>query len=234
MRALILAGGYGTRLGELTKSTPKVLIEVGGVPIIDRTIGKLTDIGITEITINTHYLAEMVTEYLTSRFPDLNLRIVFEPKLLGTAGTLKKNIDWLAVDDFIVMHGDNFFTDNLFGLAKGELESKNLLRACTFITNNPQNFGVFTITNEDTIIGFDEKSENATSNIANAAIYRFSRNVHELVTNLGENETDISVNFLPTILDKVELVMLKDEFIDIGTREGLAQANLVANTIRGF
>jgi len=234
LRALILAGGYGTRLGELTKSTPKILIEIGGVPIIDRTIGKLTEIGITEITINTHYLAETVTEYLNSRFTNLNLRVVFEPKLLGTAGTLKKNIDWLAVDDFIVMHGDNFFTDNLFGLAKGKLDSKNLLRACPFITNTPQNCGVFTVKKKNAIVGFDEKNRNATSNIANAAIYRFSKDIHGLVTNLSEVETDISVNFLPTILDKVELHMLKDHFIDIGTQEGIDRADLVAKRLEAL
>ncbi len=231
MRALILAGGYGTRLGELTKSTPKVLIEVGGVPIIDRTIEKLTDVGITEITINTHYMNEMVAEYLTSRFPDLNLRIVYEPILLGTAGTLKANIDWLAVDDFIVMHADNFFTDNLSELIAGELKPGNLLRACTFITKNPENCGVFIVTEENTVIDFDEKKETARSNVANAAIYRFSKNVSELVSELRDEVRDISIDFLPTITKKIELVMLKNDFFDIGTREGLFEANLAAKTI---
>ena len=231
MRALILAGGYGTRLGELTKSTPKVLIEVGGVPIIDRTIEKLTDVGITEITINTHYMNEMVAEYLTSRFPDLNLRIVYEPILLGTVGTLKANIDWLAVNDFIVMHADNFFADNLSELIAGELKPGNLLRACTFITKNPENCGVFIVTEENTVIDFDEKKETARSNVANAAIYRFSKNVSELVSESRDEVRDISIDFLPTITKKIELVMLKNDFFDIGTREGLFEANLAAKTI---
>ena len=231
MRALILAGGYGSRLGELTKSIPKILIEVGGVPIIDRTIGKLIDIGITEITINTHYMDEMVTKYLTSRFPDLNLRIVFEPNLLGTAGTLKANIDWLAVDDFIVMHADNFFTDNLSELTAGELKPGNLLRACTFITNNPENYGVFVVTEENSVIGFDEKKKAARSNLANAAIYRFSKNVLGLVSKLSEEVRDISVDFLPVIIEKTELVMLQNVFFDIGTHEELHKANLAAKTI---
>lgn len=231
MRALILAGGYGSRLGELTKSIPKILIEVGGVPIIDRTIGKLIDIGITEITINTHYMDEMVTKYLTSRFPDLNLRIVYEPILLGTVGTLKANIDWLAVDDFIVMHADNFFADNLSELIAGELKPGNLLRACTFITKNPENCGVFIVTEENTVIDFDEKKETARSNVANAAIYRFSKNVSELVSELRDEVRDISIDFLPTITKKIELVMLKNDFFDIGTREGLFEANLAAKTI---
>ncbi len=228
MRALILAGGYGTRLGELTKTIPKALVEVGGKPIIDRTIAKLTEIGITEITVNTHYLSEMVTDHLVTKFPELNLRIVYEPKLLGTAGTLKANIDWLATDDFIVMHGDNFFTDNLFGLVQGELNPEIFLRAFTFLTDSPQNCGVFTLSKDNRINSFDEKEQNTTSTVANAAIYRFSKEILTYISNLGPSETDISVNLIPALLDKIELVELKGCFIDIGTERGLKQANLFA------
>lgn len=231
MRALILAGGYGTRLGELTKTIPKALVEVGGTPIIDRTIIKLTEIGITEITVNTHYLSEIVTEHLVAKFPELKLRLVFEPKLLGTAGTLKANIDWLATDDFIVIHGDNFFTDNLFGLISSEMAPGILLRACTFITDSPQNSGIFTLSEGKKIESFDEKKFDVTSVIANAAIYRFSKDILGYISNLGLSQTDISLDVIPDILDKIELVGLNGEFIDIGTKQGLDRANLVATLI---
>jgi mannose-1-phosphate guanylyltransferase len=229
LRALILAGGYGTRLGKLTKTIPKALIKVGGTPIIDRAIQKLTEIGITEITINTHYLNEMVTDHLVTKFPNLNLRIVFEPKLLGTAGTLKANIDWLATDDFIVMHGDNFFTDNLFGLVSREMEPGILIRACTFITDSPQNSGIFTISKENRVESFYEKQYEVKSVIANAAIYRFSQEIRNYILNLGPSQTDISIDVIPNILNKIDLVELNGDFIDIGTRQGLYRANLAAN-----
>jgi mannose-1-phosphate guanylyltransferase len=228
LRALILAGGYGTRLGELTKTIPKALIKVGGTPIIDRAIHKLIEVGITEITVNTHYLNEMVSEHLYTKFPNLNLRIVFEPKLLGTAGTLKANIDWLATGDFIVMHGDNYFADNLCGLMSGEMKPGILLRACTFITDSPQNSGIFTISEGKRIKSFDEKKYNVRSVIANAAIYRFSKNIISYISNLGNNQIDISTDVIPKILDKIELVELNGDFIDIGTKQGLDRANLVA------
>lgn len=231
MRALILAGGYGTRLGEYTKSVPKALIEVGGIPIIDRTISKLIEVGISEITINTHYLSEMVVQHLKNRFQYLNIRIVFEPELLGTAGTLKANIEWLAVEDFIVMHGDNFFVDNLFGLTKNNLKPGILVRACTFLTNNPKEFGIFTVSKDNVVTHFDEKNHNVKSNIANASIYRFSKNTFKLISNLGLNETDISLHILPAVLNEIELVSLSGEFIDIGTKPGLKRANIVAQSI---
>jgi mannose-1-phosphate guanylyltransferase len=229
LRALILAGGYGTRLGDLTKTIPKALIKVGGIPIIDRSINKLTEIGITEITVNTHYLNEMVTDHLFKNFPNLDLRVVFETDLLGTAGTLKANIDWLATDDFIVMHGDNFFTDNLSRLVDGELSPGIFLRACTFITDSPHNSGVFTISEDHRVKSFDEKKLNVSSRIANAAIYRFSALIHSYISNLDVSQKDISINIIPEILDKIELVGLRGEFIDIGTKQGLDRANYVAN-----
>ncbi len=229
MRALILAGGYGTRLGDLTKDIPKALIEVGGIPIIDRGIKKLTEIGITEIMVNTHYFSEMVTDHLFTEFSDLNLRIIFEPELLGTAGTLKANIDWLATDDFIVMHGDNFFTDSLFGLVDGEMSPGIFLRACTFITDSPQSTGVFTLSEGGHLKSFDEKKSDVKSVIANAAIYRFSRDIRSYISKLGVSQTDISVDIIPDILNRIELVGLNGEFIDIGTREGLDRANFVVN-----
>jgi mannose-1-phosphate guanylyltransferase len=233
LRALILAGGYGTRLGELTKSLPKSLIEVGGIPIIDRTIHKLVEVGITEITINTHYLSEMVSVHLSKKFKNLNIREVFEPELLGTAGTLKANIEWLAVDDFIVMHGDNFFTDTLFALTINDLKPGNLVRASTFITNDPINCGVFTVSKENSVISFDEKKQHVNSNIANAAIYRFSKEILNLVSNLNLNETDISLHLLPLVLNKIELVPLKGAFIDIGTESGLKLANKFVRSAAG-
>lgn len=231
MRALILAGGYGTRLGKQTKSVPKALIEVGGIPIIDRTIYKLIEVGITEITINTHYLSEMVASHLNKRFQNLNIRIVFEPKLLGTAGTLKANIGWLAVEDFIVMHGDNFFTDSLFALTLNNLKPGNFIRASTFITDDPGNCGIFTVSKENSVISFDEKKQHVNSNVANAAIYRFSKEILDLVLNLDLKEADISLHLLPLVLDKIELVPLKGTFIDIGTESGLKLANHFVESI---
>lgn len=225
MRALILAGGYGSRLGELTKILPKPLIEVGGVSIVDRTISKLIEVGISEITINTHYLSDMVADHLMNKWTSLKLRITFEPKLLGTAGTLKNNIEWLAVDDFVVMHGDNFFADSLFELTKGSIAPGNLLRACTFYSNKPQECGIFTLSSEKRILRFDEKKQNVKSNLANAAIYRFSKEIGGLVNALDTDENDISRNLIPKILNKIELVELKGCFVDIGTEQGLIEAN---------
>jgi hypothetical protein len=100
----------------------------------------------------------MVTDHLVTRFHNLNLWIIFEPKLLVAAGTLKANIGWLAAGDFIVMHGDNFFTENLFGPISGEMKPRIFLRACLFITDSLQNSDIFTISEDLRIKNCDEKN----------------------------------------------------------------------------
>jgi N-acetyl-alpha-D-muramate 1-phosphate uridylyltransferase len=67
MDAMILAAGLGTRLGELTRDTPKALIEVGGVPVIERVAKQLIDAGADRLIINVHHHADRIVEYVNSR-----------------------------------------------------------------------------------------------------------------------------------------------------------------------
>ena len=231
MRALILAGGFGTRLGKITQSIPKALVEVGGVPIIDRTIRKLIEIGITEITINTHHLGKMLADHLTIKFPKLNLRIVFEPKLLGTAGTLKHHVNWLAEDDFIVMHGDNYFQDSLEELLRNHNEANDgrVATMLTFESQNPENCGVVELDKMGFVLNFHEKSNTPPTNIANAAIYIFSKEMKDTILSLAEDETDISIDLIPKLMRKIKTVKCLGYFMDIGTLENLIKANNIEN-----
>ena len=101
MRALILAAGYGTRLGDLTKEKPKPLIEVGGKSVIEGIIDRLHMNGVTEIIVNLHYLPIVITERIISK-----ALYYYEPRLLGHEGTIHALKDWLKEDDFFVINGD--------------------------------------------------------------------------------------------------------------------------------
>lgn len=107
MRALILAGGMGKRLGELTKSTPKPLIEVAGKPIIEHIIDNLNLHGVYDIIINTHYLATQINKRLETRALYYHVN-----KLLGHKGTIFALKNWLKDEDFLVINGDTLTTLN--------------------------------------------------------------------------------------------------------------------------
>ncbi len=100
MKALILAGGRGERLKPLTDCQPKCMVGIAGKPCLERVVDHLSSFGIPEVMVNLHWLYPQVLEYFGTRFVYL-----YEPDLLGTAGTIKKVLPWLG-DNFLVMNGD--------------------------------------------------------------------------------------------------------------------------------
>ena len=99
MKAMILAAGVGNRLRPLTEETPKALIEVGGVPMIERVIGRLKSAGVTEIVVNLFHLGDRIVEFLASKGNfGLHIALSRESELLDTGGGLK-NAAWFFDDD---------------------------------------------------------------------------------------------------------------------------------------
>lgn len=227
MRGLILAAGFGTRLGKLTEETPKALIRVGGEEILGHAIQKLVGAGITEILINTHYHAEQVENFLSVHDYPAKLTTVFEPELLGTAGTMKANLDFFGTSDFLVMHGDNYFTSRLSSLVDAHVNrsAKTEMTMATFDTKNPESCGTVITDNTGVVIDFFEKCKDSISLEANAAIYIFSQLAKERISNLTREENDISLNIIPKMLGKIQSHHLQGDFIDIGTPSGLQAAN---------
>jgi mannose-1-phosphate guanylyltransferase len=227
MKGLILAAGFGTRLGQLTQQTPKALIRVGDKPILDHNIRKLLDVGITEILINTHYLVEQVENFLSLQDYSAKLTTVFEPNLLGTAGTLKANLDFFGTHDFLVMHGDNYFTSDLSSLVEAHVNrsARAELTMATFETKNPELCGTVVTDDTGVVTDFFEKSKDSTSFEANAAIYIFSPLAKKQILNLTKEENDISLDLIPKMLGKIQSRHLQGDFIDIGTLTGLQAAN---------
>jgi len=108
VKALLLAAGYGTRLKPITDETPKCLIEIGGLTMLGRWIKKLEEISCTEAIVNTHYLANKVSNFLSS-YGGLSFPVIqrYENELLGTAGTLLANKEFFRDSTVIMVHVDH-------------------------------------------------------------------------------------------------------------------------------
>ncbi|MEE9209880.1 MAG: sugar phosphate nucleotidyltransferase [Kiloniellales bacterium] len=87
-QALVMAGGYGNRLGERTRDIPKPLLPVGDRPILEHVLRHLEDAGISEIHIAVHYLAEKIQAFVAARRNRARIDLIHEPEPLGTAGAL--------------------------------------------------------------------------------------------------------------------------------------------------
>ena len=99
-KCLILSAGLGTRLGDLTKDIPKVMLPVGGKPVLEHLVNHLYKYGVFEIMVNLHYKPNMIKDYFGDR-----LRYSYEPILLGETNTVINNRWWFDKPTFI-MNGD--------------------------------------------------------------------------------------------------------------------------------
>lgn len=121
MKAMIFAAGLGSRLGEVTQTMPKALVEIGGVPMLKRVILRVKEAGVREIVINVHHFADKITDYLNQNENfGLDIKISDESDLLlDTGGGLLKARDLLEGDEPILLHNADILTDvNLAGMIK--------------------------------------------------------------------------------------------------------------------
>ena len=101
-RAMIMAAGLGTRMRPLTGDRPKPLVEVGGKPLIDHAIDRLTAVGVTMIVVNLHYKADMLKAHLAKR-TDVEIQLSEETDgLLGTGGGVVKALGLFAGEPFFI------------------------------------------------------------------------------------------------------------------------------------
>jgi mannose-1-phosphate guanylyltransferase len=228
MRAILLAAGLGTRLRPFTETTPKCLIEIGGKPLVISWLEKLTDSGIREILINTHYLSGQVEGYLRNSVFAKALTFAYEPELLGTAGTLIKNTDFIDDQDCLLIHADNYMTSSLGPLldAHSNRPVYCLMTMLTFRTDNPKSCGIVEIDERSVVQRFYEKVDSYHGTLANGAVYALS---NELIRTLV-NEKDFSKDVIPSQLGKIFSIETNGYFDDIGTPDSLRKAQSFAET----
>ena len=112
MKAMILAAGLGTRLGAITQTTPKCLVEAGGATLLEHTFRALKSAGVTGVIINLYHLAEEVLDFVSAHPPEgLDVRFSVEHELLGTGGGILRASHFFEdVDLFIVHNADVYST----------------------------------------------------------------------------------------------------------------------------
>ena len=229
MRALLLAAGLGTRLRPLTDTTPKCLVPIKGKPLLDIWCEALLAAGVTKLLINLHYKSEQVQQHLeSSKFSEL-VETIYEPSLLGTAGTLLANRKFFENQDGILLHADNYCEASISELISAhESRPSNCdLTMLAFRTSTPETCGILEVAKNQVLQKMYEKSLDDHGNLANAAFYILSK---KLISEL-KDETDFSNEVIPKYFGKTLVVETSETFIDIGTPESYAHAQKVAKIL---
>ena len=107
MKAILLAGGVGSRLRPITATIPKCLVPIHGQPLLDIWLEQLTAHGIGPFLVNTHYLPKQVEHFVEQSLYRDSVTLAHETQLLGTAGTEWANREWIGDEPFKLVHADN-------------------------------------------------------------------------------------------------------------------------------
>ena len=157
MRALVLAAGYGTRLGDLTRDLPKPMLPLQGRPLLEYILHHLRRHGFNQVAINLHFHPEVIRDYFgDGSSMDMELSYSIERTLLGTAGALKQMEPFLAEEEiFLVQYGD-VLTDQDLGLLV-ECQRTRQALAALIVHSRPESNSVVTFDQAGCIHQFLER-----------------------------------------------------------------------------
>ncbi len=222
-QAIILAGGFGTRLGDLTKQIPKPMLLISGKPFLEYLILHLKCSGIRKIVLSTGYLSEKISNY----FGDgsiYGVEIVYseERESLGTGGAVKL-AEPLLDDCFLVLNGDSFFNIEYRNIFQS-LFTKDILAVMSLRrVDDVSRYGQVTMTSGNIITRFSEKSHNKVSGVVNAGVYAMSNDIFNFIP---EGNSSLEVDIFPKIVNSQKLAghEFDEYFIDIGLPGDLNRA----------
>jgi mannose-1-phosphate guanylyltransferase len=225
MRAILLAAGYGTRLRPLTNTIPKCLVPIKGTPLLGIWLERLTRAGIGPFLVNTHYLAEQVQGFVSNSPYRDQVKLVHEPTLLGTAGTLMANLEFFEGRDGLLIHADNYCLDHLHNLIEAHRKrpAECVMTMMTFRTDQPSNCGIVDIDENLVVTGFYEKVSSPPGNLANGAVYILSAAMLRELSLEFSTVKDFSNEVLPHFIGRIFTYETLDVFIDIGTPEAYSR-----------
>jgi len=228
MKAFILAAGLGTRLRSLGLDVPKVMVPIGGKPLLEHHLELFKRQGIREFIVNLHYLPEKITDYFgDGRKFGVSITYSHEPELLGTAGAVKKMEADLRGGSFIVFYGDNLVRVDFAPLVEFHRARQAEVTVALFASPEPWTGGVVETDSNGRVLRFVEKPDRkqVSTNLISAGILVLEPQVLDVIP--AGQFYDFGRDVFPKLLAErrpVYAMEPKAYIQDVGTPERLAKA----------
>lgn len=225
MKAFLLAAGNGTRLRPFTDHTPKCLLPIGGVPLLQIWLENCCASGIGEILINVHSHAAQLRNFLTRQNCGVKITITEEKELLGSAGTLAENRAFVArEEDFFVLYADVLTNIDLNQMLTFHQRKRMPVTLGVYHVPDPQRCGIVTADESGMVQEFVEKPEKPQSTLAFSGVMIAKPQALELVP--PNRPADIGFHLLPRLVKRMAAYQISSYLVDIGTVENyqLAQS----------
>lgn len=205
MKAVILAGGEGSRLRPLTLGRPKPMTPFLGKPVLGHILDLLRRHGVEEIAVTLGYLPQVVMDRMGDG-ADYGVKLTYfvEDSPLGTAGSVKRCMDFLGGEDFLVVSGDAVCDLDLTRLAALHTQRRSAATLALCRREEPLEYGLVRTDREGRILGFVEKPGwgQVDTELVNTGVYVLSRRAMDLVPQ--GTSYDFGRELFPLLLSKGE------------------------------
>ena len=231
MKALVLAGGSGTRLRPITHTSAKQLVPVANKPVLFYGLEAIRDVGITEVGIVVGDTAPAIQSAVGDGGAfGLNVTYIRQPAPLGLAHALLVAREFLGDDDFVMYLGDNFIVGGIATLVEEFRASRPDAHIMLTAVQDPRQFGVAELDSTGQVIGLEEKPDRPRSNLALVGVYMFTSAVHEAVAALtpsrrGELEITEAIEELMASGHKVTSTIISGYWKDTGNVADMLEVN---------
>ena len=180
--AIILAGGFGTRLKHILPNTPKPMAPIEGQPFLNYLLNNLIAEGFTRIVLSTGYLHEQIEAYYGNRYKTAEIVYAHETTPLGTGGAIRYALEFCQSEDVYVLNGDTMFLIDYAGLAAThQLHSSDLTIVLRYVSDTSR-YGSVQTDESGRIMAFIEKGNSTSEGYINGGIYLLNKQLFAGVT----------------------------------------------------
>ncbi len=233
MKALVLAGGKGTRLRPLTHTMAKQLVPVANRPVLHYVMQHLADVGITEVgVVISPETGHQIREALVANPWSLAFTFLLQDQPLGLAQAVQVARPFLADDAFVMYLGDNLLGQGIADLVQSFVDARADAAILLKEVENPQAFGVAQVDAEGKVLTLVEKPQHPQSNLALVGAYVFSSAIHAAIARIqpswrGELEITDAIRSLLEEGRPIRSSLLKGWWLDTGKKDDLLEANRI-------
>jgi len=175
MEAIILAGGFGTRLRPAVNDLPKSMASINGRPFLEFLLDRLIQYKIKHVILSVGFMHEHIMDHFKSGYKNIKISYAIEHEPLGTGGGIRMAMKHATSDDVLVLNGDTLFMLDLNAFSDFHFIRKSLFSLALRQVESVSRYGSVMIDSEGLITGFAEKNTSAGSGLINAGIYLISR-----------------------------------------------------------
>ena len=224
MKAIILAGGLGTRLQPYTTFIPKPMLPLGEKPLLEHLIEWIKKNGIKEIVICVSYLRKTIEDYFEDgkRF-GVKIEYAVTNKPLATAGQLKTAEKFID-DTFVCVYGDSIFDFNLKNMIAEHKKKKSFITMSLYEHKTSIKYGVVDTKNNGKVLAWNEKPEIKSK--INMGCYVMEPNILNFIPKNKPYEMDVVIKKAISKHKTVNSILVKNGFVDVGDKKTYEKLNL--------